>query len=251
MKFGNEEESKYKEDQLKKKEENLKRQELQMGVVLHDLNNLISRVRLLCALRCKNETKYDPKSIDCSLEYNFFYIRNILRAYQMIINSYHLNESCLVYSKCVYSIVNRICSIYTPMNKVHIQINGESTKEYKLNDSCDLAITMIVDNAISNSPDNFNFDISFSEVNNCLTVVFSSWERYYENNDTHDSMKRGFGSNVIWNPKDQEVALNLFKQICYSNSIEYSFEKGGEKKEVDGKHYQSSIVKLVFISEYK
>lgn len=249
MKLGNEEELKHKEDLLKKKEENLMRQELQMGIVLHDLSNLFSRVRHLCALRSETGTRYTPEFIDCSLEYSFFCIRNILRAYQIIINP-HLNESCIVCSKCVYSIVTRICSIYTHVSKVHIQINGISTKEYKLNDSCDLAITMVVDNAISNSPDNFDFVISFSEVNDCLIIVFSSWECYYENNDTHVSMKRGFGSNVIWNPKDQEIALDLFKQICYSNSIEYSFKKGKEKKVVNGKHYQSSIVKLVFISEH-
>ena len=79
-----------------------------------------------------------------------------------------------------------------------------------------------------------------------MTVEFKSWEICIDGNDDYYSMKHEFGAGIIWNGTDKDIALTLFKQICDSYNISYSFSKGDEKEEIDNKKCQSCIVKLTF-----
>ena len=238
------------EKQLKEREKELKKKETQMGVFLHDLNHYI-HVLSNSLHYYDNDSDFERKEIirEEIIDYSHK-IRHVISAYQLFFHPKML-EHDIVCSRDVRAIISHICSLYSrnaSMKNISIHLIEELKKEYihKLGNYLDLAVAMVIDGAIKNAPNNTDFNISFFEGNECLTVEFKCWEICIDGEDDYYSMKHEFGAGIIWNGTDKYIALTLFKQICDSYNINYAFSKGDEKKVIDDNNCQSSIVKLTF-----
>lgn len=242
------------EKQLKKKEKEIKIKEAQMGFFLHDMSYVINCLDSYISFYNHLDKESDFKN-KTDIYYNIeikellYHLRVVFKTYQFYFNPNFFAKD-LFTPKDVYSIVSRICSFYSSrMRKkgIVICITNSLMKENKpcLSSSFELAVAMIVDNAIVLAPDNSDFNISFYEVDERLTVEFKNWERCYEGGDVY-SKERSFGSSIIWNTEDENIALTLFKQMCDYNNIIYGFSKGDEKKVINNENCQSYVVNLTF-----
>lgn len=246
-----EEELKLKEKRLMEMGKSLEKKEAQMGYMMHEINNLVSQVLRLYEMQCQLfERNEKHESINQTLRYCSSRLRFIMEAYRILFNPNMLETSHL-YLQDIHEIVLKICSYYSETKGICVTQIGETAKEFMLNHEIGLAVCLILDNALFESPENSEIQICFSENNDNMTVEFKSWERCREGNGVFCLSQKSLNSRIVWNVGDEDVVMNLFNRICCSNDVAYKINRGEVKKAFGDELYQSFVVILTFNSELK
>ena len=130
-----------------------------------------------------------------------------------------------------------------------IVMTGSNTKSFKLRNTIEIAIFIIIENAIKYSPDNEVITINFVENKNNLVVSFTNWGTCPSDEEMSRLTERGFRSAITrQNPtiKGSGLGLNILEQICKSNGVDLNISKGNETKKISGIECNPFTIRLTF-----
>lgn len=260
-----EEKEKVLADKIKELEEN-KRMFIQRATIcddtIHEINNIHKllvgnkdRIReAFESLQLYNQEtiNYLDNTIK-TLEGNVSLLSIRLQSHRLLMNP-SLGMSDMPIYINVYRKVEKIYKcLYEKRVEKNISINiiGNSYKEFKIKDNIELAIFIIIENAIKYSPANDEITIIFSEKNKELKVEFINWALCPRDEEMPLLIKRSFRSDVARSMKDVKgsgLGLYLLDQICKSTNVNYEISKGTERKQNAGNFYNQFIVSLIFTS---
>ena len=155
----------------------------------------------------------------------------------------------------VFSKVEKVYKcLYSSRKEKNLEIilNGNSTREYRLRNSIELAFFIIIENAIKYSPEGDEITITFEESVNSLKVEFHSWGICPGDEEMIRLTERGYRSKNVVHKSDYEgsgLGLYLLKQICEANNVLYMFEKKSECRVISGIDFHPFVVTLRFCDQ--
>ena len=132
---------------------------------------------------------------------------------------------------------------------LNIDLKGSNERGFRLKNTIELAIFIIIENAIKYSPENETITIFFSENTDGLIVTFKNWGICPPEEEMQKLTERGYRSSIIrqqTNINGSGLGLYLLKQLCLSNNVEFNISKGNDLKTISGVKYNPFIVTLTF-----
>lgn len=136
--------------------------------------------------------------------------------------------------------------------RLSIKLDGNSLRSFRLKNTIELAIFIIIENAIKYSPANEEIIIKFSETNSNLVVVFKNWGICPLQEEMQKLTERGFRSSIIHQQiSGNGLGLYVLDQICKSNGVGLNIYKDDESKWINGVKYNPFIVTLTFRNIYE
>lgn len=244
------------QNELKEKEDKIENDKITIDDTLHEIrklnNQLKSNAESLTVLVSSKEVDINLlEDISKSFYANTDLLSKRLNAYDFLIHpESSANDICVdfpIYKKfekaykCLYSLRHK--------NNVNVLLEGESVASVKAKDILELAIYMIMENAIKYSKPGEIVRVAFKETPEKVIVKLQNWGLQISENEWCELTKRGYrGKNARDNSdvKGSGIGLYLFKQICDDNNVQYKLEAGNDRKCIDGLIYRPFIVEMTF-----
>ena len=199
--------------------------------------------------------KFKDETLLGNLSKNIYALSNLMK---VRIESYNLEvgaNSLENQAKIPIAIYRKIEKVYKCLigqcfeRNIHISLIGNSYNKYEAGPMLEIALFIIMENAIKYSPEGKDITITFKEDDNSLCVEFNNWALKAKNGEEKRFKERGYrGSRIIeqGKVKGRGIGFYLLHQICeqYKIAVSYYFLKDHFAQ--DGYSYAPFIVKLKF-----
>ena len=244
------------EESVAEREKNLKSRSDLFDDTIHEINKIYKQI--------EGNTHRIKESFE-SLRLDDDYLNNTIKTLEgnvsllsirLELHRYLMNPSLTESDQygrfVIYKKVEKIYKcLYEEKTKkgLTIDLSGSNERRYRLKNTIELAIFIIIENAIKYSPENETVKINFSESNGGLIVTFMNWGICPSEVEMQKLTERGYRSTIILQQtkiNGNGLGLYLLKQLCQSNSVEFDISKGDELKMISGVKYNPFIVKLTF-----
>lgn len=249
-------------DELVEREKRVVQQEKQLKANSELFDDTIHEINKIYTLLDSNANKlrkaYDSLQFDGYFDNIIKDIEGIvsLLSIRLQLHRYLMNPSLTEKDQTgKFVIWKKVEKIYKCLNAekskkgLSINMRGSNSKSFKLKNTIELAIFIIIENAIKYSPDNEEITIDFEESKNNLLVSFTNWGMCPSNEEMARLTERGFRSNIAQqnpNTKGSGLGLYILEQICKSNSVDLNIAKGDISKKISGVDHNPFTVKLTF-----
>lgn len=258
----NKESEKLKNEELSEREQRIIQQEEQLKTNSELFDDTIHEINKIYTLLENNTYKlrnaYDSSQFDDffdnilkDMEGNVSLLSIRLQLHRYLMNP-SLTEKDQTGKFVIWKKVEKIYKcLYAEKAKKNLSIDmtGSNTKSFKLKNTIEIAIFIIIENAIKYSPNNEVITINFVESKNNLVVSFTNWGTCPSDEEMTRLTERGFRSNITrQNPtiKGSGLGLYILEQICKSNGVDLNITKGDTTKKIANVDYTPFTVKLTF-----
>lgn len=152
-------------------------------------------------------------------------------------------------------IYKRIEKIYKCLNdklrkrNLRLNLEGNSYKKFYSSNVIEIALFIVIENAIKYAMDNSDITIKFEEENTKLKVRFNNWGIRPDKSEIQHLSERGFRSSKVLNTKQYEgrgIGLYLFKKICETVDVSQKITIGTDYKAHNGYMFAPFIVEMTF-----
>jgi signal transduction histidine kinase len=244
------------EEIVKERENKLKYRSDLFDDTIHEINKIYKQI--------EGNTSRLKEAFE-SLRFDDYYLNNTLKTLEgnvsllsirLELHRYLMNPSLTESDQpgrfVIYKKVEKIYKcLYEEKAKksLNIDLKGSNERSFRLKNTIELAIFIIIENAIKYSPENETITINFSENTNGLIVTFKNWAICPTDDEMQKLTERGYRSSIIrqkTNINGSGLGLYLLKQLCQSNNVEFNISKGNELKMISGVKYNPFIVTLTF-----
>ena len=133
--------------------------------------------------------------------------------------------------------------------RLKVRLEGNSYKTYRSSSILEIALFIIIDNAVKYALEGTEIIIKFKEDGNKLRVSFYNYGIRPELKELQHLTERGVRSQKIIDSNKFEgrgIGLYLLKLICENLDIKQKIIIGDENKYSDGYRYSPFIVELTF-----
>lgn len=132
---------------------------------------------------------------------------------------------------------------------LRIILDGKSYNLYNASSILEIALFIIIDNAVKYALEKTDIRIKFKEVGNKLTVTFYNWGICPERSEQSLLTERGYRRKKIVDSQKYEgrgIGLFILKTICQIVEVKLHLTIGTENKYYDGYRFSPFIVELRF-----
>lgn len=132
---------------------------------------------------------------------------------------------------------------------LRVILDGKSYNLYNASSILEIALFIIIDNAVKYALEKTDIRIKFKEVGNKLTVTFYNWGICPERSEQSLLTERGYRSKKIVESQKYEgrgIGLFILKTICQIVGVKLHLTIGTENKYYDGYRFSQFIVELRF-----
>lgn len=191
------------------------------------------------------------KNIRKNIEANTSLLSIRMDTYDMIFNPDSIKDEMVV-PIAVYKKIEKVYKCLFAQRKeknIEVQMSGHTDRSFRLSNTIELAIFIIVDNAIKYSPRNEEVNIEFLDCVHSLEVTFTNWGIRPNSGEMAHIRERGFRSQKVieeTNIEGSGLGLYLLQQICDLNNVKLDIHIGNGSMKVNGLGYAPFIVKLTF-----
>lgn len=240
-----------KQEQLAKKSEKLEEERILLENTLHELRKLNNQLKF-CVERFSSEYG-DDDSILSSLCTDIYSISSLLSIrfdfYDFEVNP-DLSFNSIKTEIPVYRKVEKVYKCLGPVirNKsLRVHLEGKSFNKLYASSIFEIAIFIIIENAVKYAPENSEIKIRFQEASNNLKVTFSNWGIRPEDNEIPHLTEREYRSVNTRNNDDYEgrgIGLYLLKKICDNLNINMRIIVDSKKKIINNVTYSPFSIEL-------
>lgn len=222
--------------------------------LLHEARKLNGQIKTECDVIWENSsagTEYDAEGL---LEFirkihiYSFIVYNRFQYFDTILNP--MLSVGAAYNAIVFKKLDKMRKLLKGYGRknVWISLEGQSTYGYRVYQSFETLLFIILENAIKYSPDNNPITINFEEENeNILDVTIQSTGPYCRSEEIKMLGTKGFRGEEAkrLDSTGQGIGLNFAKKICEQHNIQIDFDSSYKGRN-HGIVYGTFIVKLHF-----
>lgn len=132
---------------------------------------------------------------------------------------------------------------------LHVILDGKSYNLYRTSSIIEIALFIIIDNAIKYALEGSDIKIKFKEEGKKLSVTFNNWGICPDGSEKELLTERGFRSKKIVDSKKYDgrgIGLFILNTICQIIGVKLRITIGTDNKYYDGYRYSPFIVELKF-----
>lgn len=241
---------------LERESEDVMNKKILLENTLHEIRKLNNQLKNSVD-QFSNETgktKYNWEKINdlCKDIYSIASLLSIrFDAYDFEVNP-ELNTNAIEIDIPIYKRVEKIYKCFTSQilkRGLHIRLEGNSYKLFKASSILEIALFIVIENAIKYAKEKSEITIKFKENKSRLTVTFYNWGIRPEPYEIPHLTERGFRSKKIVSDKQYSgrgIGLFLLEQICKNIDVKLRIRIGDENDYSDGFRYSPFIVELTF-----
>lgn len=226
----------------------------EVNELLHEARKLNGQIKTECDVIWESSSSGDDYEADELLDiikkihiYSFI-VYNRFQYFDAVLNptlSVGSSYSAVIFKK--FDKMRRLLKGYGRKN-VRISLNTQSTYSYRIFQSFETLLFIILENAIKYSPDNKPITVNFEEPNSeCLVAVIESTGPHCRTDELGKLGTKGFrGENAQQlDSTGQGIGLHFAKSICKQHNIDIEFSSRYMYKD-HGVTYGTFTVKLHF-----
>ena len=163
-----------------------------------------------------------------------------------------LNTNAIEIPIPIYKRIEKIYKCLTnriAQKGLHVKLDGKSYNFYKASSILEIALFIIIDNAVKYALEKSDIRIKFKEEGNKLSVTFYNWGICPDRSETSHLTDRGFRSKKIIESNKYDgrgIGLFILKTICQIVGVKLRITIGTENKYYDGYRFSPFIVELTF-----
>lgn len=226
----------------------------EVNELLHEARKLNGQIKTECDIIWENSASGTEYSVDELLGI----IRNIHIYSFIVYNRFQYFDTVLnpalsvgaTYNAVIFKKLDKMRKLlkgYSRKN-VWISLDTQSTYNYRIHQSFETLLFIILENAIKYSPDNKPITVNFEEPDkDCLTVTIQSTGPYCRTDELSKLGTKGFRGESAqqFDSTGQGIGLHFAKRICEQHNISIEFSSKYLGKD-HGVTYGTFTVKLYF-----
>lgn len=244
--------------EMERNSENVQNSKVLLENTLHEVRKLNNQLKNSVDIFQSetNKQDYDWKKIAdvCKDIYSTASLMSIRFDYYDFEVNPTLNTNAIEIPIPIYKRIEKIYKCLTSRiskKGLRIILDGRSYNLYQASSILEIALFIIIDNAVKYALENTEIRIKFKEEGNKLRVTFYNWGVCPERSEEPRLTERGFRSKkIIQSKKNYDgrgIGLYILKTICQIVGVKMHIQIGAENKyDESGCKYSPFIVELKF-----
>lgn len=242
--------------QLERNRENIMNRKDLLENTLHEIrklnNQLKSSVELFTNEYSKDKLNFDKINSLCT---DIYSIANLLTirfdTYDLEVNP-ELNMNAITMEIPIFKKVEKVYKCLgarIQSKRLKVRLEGNSYKTYRSSSILEIALFIIIDNAVKYALEGTDIKIKFREEGTKLIVSFYNYGIRPEPKELQHLTERGVRSQKIIDSNNFEgrgIGLYLLKLICDNLGVKLKITIGDENMYSDGYRYSPFIIELTF-----